>query len=67
MNGDDERNSKMSNLAQDNDLMHKALHEISEIWVGSDGVICSTHKEKYLQLLCVQMYRHAINVLNKTE
>jgi len=60
---DDERNSKMSDLAQDNDLMSRALHDIFEIWAGSDGVICSTDQELYLLKLCMDMSRCAAKAL----
>lgn len=30
---EDDRNSKMSDLAQENDTMSRALHEIKELWI----------------------------------
>ncbi len=62
---DDERNSKMSDLLEDNDSMHKALHEISEIWIGSEGVTCSTNQELYLLKLCADMFRCATKALRR--
>lgn len=64
---DDDRNCKMSELAQDNKFMRQALRDIFEIWAGSDGVICSTSKEHYLKKLCTGMYNCSARTLQQIE
>lgn len=63
---DDERNCKMSELAQDNDRMHTALYEIFEIWAKSESVVCSTNQELYLLKLCMDMSACAAKALKQT-
>ncbi len=60
---DDDRNSKMSDLAQENETMSRALHEIKEIWTGSEGFIPETCAEAYLEELCKKMFSEAAKAL----
>lgn len=64
---DDTRNNKMSDLAQDNEFMQKVLREITEIWAGSEAVICSTSSEHYLKKLCTDMYNCSARVLQQIQ
>jgi len=65
---DDDRNSKMSDLAQENNtlsyqnhILKLALAEIREVWAGSDGCKIRTATEQYLENLCKQQYRISVN------
>lgn len=59
---DDDRNSKMSDLACQNDEMRKALFEIRELWLASTEKKPKTAYELYLLLMCRKMYRIAKKV-----
>jgi len=64
---DDRRNSKMSDLAQDNAIMRKALREISEVYIGSEGFNSDTPREHYLKKLIRDTYLIAIKSLKATQ
>lgn len=51
---DDDRNSKMSDLAQENDTMSRALYEIIEIFAVSEGIKPFNPTEVYLCKLLKQ-------------
>ncbi len=56
MSADDLRNSKMSDLAQENDSMSQALYEIIEIYAGLEGFRCDTPAEFYLEKMLRDAY-----------
>ena len=63
---DDQRNSKMSDLAQDNDVMRIALHDIVEIYAGLEGFRAVTITEEYMHLRLRETYLTASKALKRT-